>query len=104
LLKKNKRFDLKVLAEWDAEDVINLIKGFIYYERISLSDGFGSVTPVPQIFSIYCVKRGILTDDEFADWVLANSVNEYCPYGTNNHGAKSLAELSLIEKQFLKKN
>ena len=32
-----------------------------------------------------------------ADWILANSVNDYCPYGTNNHGAKSLAELSFIK-------
>ncbi len=87
----------EVLAEWNAADVLNLIKGFTYFEKISHSNGFGSVPPVPQIFTVYCEKKGVLTADEMADWILANSVNDYCPYGTNNHGAKSLAELSLIK-------
>lgn len=93
----------EVLAEWDAEEVLNLIKGFIYYERISLENGFGSIPPVPQIFSIYCGKKGIYTSDELADWILANSVNEYCPYGTYNYRAKSLDELSLIKKTISEK-
>lgn len=93
----------EVLAEWNAEDVLNLIKGFVYYEQISPANGFGSVPPVPQIFTIYCGKKGVLTADELADWILANSINEYCPYGTNNHGAKSLAELSLIKKTISEK-
>jgi hypothetical protein len=94
----------EVLAEWDVQDVLNLIKGFVYYERISLANRFASVPPMQQIFSIYCGKKGILTADDLADWILANSVNEYCPYGTNNHGAKTLVELSLINKTISEKN
>ena len=55
--------------------------------------GFGSVPPVANIFRIYSARVDEKDRDDLAEWVLANTVNDYCPYGTNNYGARGLAEL-----------
>jgi hypothetical protein len=31
--------------------------------------------------------------NQLADWILSNTCNDYTPYGTHNHGARSLDEL-----------
>lgn len=82
-----------VLANWGTEDIYCLIKGFIYIEKIAPRYGFGSVPPVAQIFHFYSGKVGASNQDLLANWILANTVNDYCPFGTHNHGAKSLDEL-----------
>lgn len=38
--------------------------------------------------------------DRFADWILRNTVNDYTPYGTSNHGARSLDELHQKDGQY----
>lgn len=91
----------EVLSEWSAEEISNLIKGFVYFEKLSPSNGFGSVAPTPQIFSVYSSRVRAIEIDALADWVLGNTVNEYCPFGTHNHGAKSLKELALKNYQIM---
>jgi len=86
----------ETLATWTLDEIFFLIKGFVYFERMSDSNGFGSVPPVPQIFSLYSSKVDQISADTLANWILANTVNEYCPFGTNNHGAKSLIHLEQI--------
>lgn len=87
-----KKWD-KVLADWSTEDLCNLIKGLVFIEKLAPSYGFGSVPPVPQIFHFYSSKADATDQDVFANWILANTANDYCPFGTHNHGAKSLEEL-----------
>ncbi len=86
----------RVVAGWEAAKVADLIKGFTYLER-NFNCRFGSVPPVANLFLVYSSLVEVSERDRLAEWVLVNTVNEYAPYGTHNHGARSLAELK--EKQ-----
>lgn len=86
----------RVVDGWDATQIAELIKGLTYYERIS-DFGFGSVPLVANLFHIYAAMVGAVERDQLADWVLRNTVNDYAPYGTSNHGARSLEELYKME-------
>jgi hypothetical protein len=89
----------ELLSSWDSMNLEQLIKGLVKLEALSSPNTFGSVSPVPQIFSLYCTRVDEVLVDALANWVLANTVNDYCPYGTHNYGAKSLIELSMLEQQ-----
>lgn len=82
----------RVIEGWDPARVADLIKGLTYFEKF-YGRGFGSVPPVANVFRIYAAMVDVKLRDDLAEWVLANTVNEYSPYGSNNHGARSLAEL-----------
>jgi hypothetical protein len=86
-----KKWD-QVVAGWDAVQVRELIQGLTYFERM-FNRGFGSVPPVANLFRIYASMVESEERDRFADWILRNTVNDYTPYGTSNHGARSLDEL-----------
>ena len=86
-----KKWD-QVVAGWDAVQVRELIRGLTYFERM-FNRGFGSVPPVANLFRIYASMVESDERDRFADWILRNTVNDYTPYGTSNHGARSLDEL-----------
>jgi hypothetical protein len=86
----------RVVEGWEAAQVADLIKGLTYFEKV-FNRGFGSVTPVAKVFHIYASLVDARVRDDLAEWVLANTVNEYSPYGTDNHGARNLAEL--LEKE-----
>jgi hypothetical protein len=85
-----------VVIGWKAEKIANLIKGMVYFESM-FDRGFGSVPPAANLFRIYACLVDAKERDRFAEWVLANTVNDYMPYGSNNHGARSLAELKKME-------
>ena len=88
---------------WDAGQISDLIKGLTYFEK-AYNRGFGSVPPVANVFRIYASRVDAKDRDDLAEWVLANTVNEYSPYGGHNHGARSLAELKEKEEaQFARK-
>ena len=87
-----------VLSDWLSQDIFYLIKGFVFFERLKPENNFGSVSPIPEIFSFYALISSQQESDFLADWVLANCVNYLCPFGSQNFGAKSLIELSLINK------
>jgi len=82
----------RVVENWDPVQITDLIKGLTYFEKVYIR-GFGSVTPVAKVFRIYGSLVGANDRNDLAEWVLANTVNSYSPYGSDNHGAKSLAEL-----------
>lgn len=82
-----------VVSGWEAAQVADLIKGLTYFERM-FDRGFGSVPPVANLFRIYASMVDTGERNRFADWVLANTVNDYSPFGTNNHGARSLEDLA----------
>lgn len=81
-----------VVEGWEAVQIADLIKGLTLFERV-FNRRFGSVPPVANVFRIYASIADVNDRDDLAEWVLVNTVNEYAPYGTNNHGARSLAEL-----------
>ena len=66
--------------------------------RAKRFEGFGSVLQVANVFRIYVSLVDTKERNDLAEWILANIVNEYAQYGTNNHGARSLAELKEKEK------
>jgi hypothetical protein len=82
----------RVVSGWDAAQVAELIKGLTYFERM-FDRGFGSVPPVANLFRIYAAMVDTNERDRIADWILRNTVNDYTPFGTSNHGARSLDEL-----------
>jgi len=86
----------RVVDGWEAAQVADLIKGLTYFERM-FDRQFGSVPPVANLFRIYASMVDSNERDRFADWVLRNTVNDYTPYGTSNHGARSLEELDRKE-------
>jgi len=90
-----KKWD-QVVAGWDSVQVRELIQGLTYFERM-FNRGFGSIPPVANLFRIYASMVGSEERDRFADWILRNTVNDYTPYGTSNHGARSLEELDRKE-------
>ena len=86
----------RVVGGWEAAQVADLIKGLTYFERM-FDRGFGSVPPVANLFHIYAAMVDAVERNRFADWVLANTVNDYSPFGTHNNGARSLGELAKKE-------
>jgi len=75
-----------------------LIRGITVAERDFPSFGGGSVSGV--IWTYRCLehrKQGKL--DALADWILAHTQNEYVPFGRNNGGARSLAELNAFHQR-----
>lgn len=86
-----KKWD-RVVEGWEAAHVADLIRGLTLFEKV-YNRGFGSVPPVANVFRIYASIVDVKDRDDLAEWVIANTVNEYAPYGTHNHGARSLAEL-----------
>lgn len=83
----------RVVSGWEAGKVADLIKGLTYFEWM-FDRKFGSVPPVAALFRIYASMVNKEQRDRFADWVLANTANDYTPFGTSNHGARSLDELA----------
>lgn len=73
------------------EDLIALIKSLTVGERQFNGWRTGSVSPVIRLFgklSSHDSSRA----EEIAGWVLSHTDNPYLPYGSNNHGAKSVEE------------
>ena len=90
----------QVVKDWNPAQVADLIRGLTYFERI-FDRGFGSVPPVANLFRIYAPMVDENERERFVDWILRNTVNDYTPYGTSNHGARSLEELQKREGAIL---
>lgn len=86
-----------VIHGWAAIDIADLIKGLTHFEK-AFKCGFGSVPPVAQIFSLYVSMVDADESNKLAEWILLNTVNDYVPYGTSNHGARSLSALKRINE------
>ena len=105
-LPQSREFDFlwrqweQVVNNWDPAQVADLIRGLTYFERM-FDRGFGSVPPVASLYRIYASMVGENERERFADWILRNTVNDYTPYGTSNHGARSLEEFHRREGAIL---
>ena len=69
-----------------------LIKTLTVLEKRLPNCRAGSVSPVIWLFQKLSERSG---DDlpELGDWILAHTDNPYLPYGSFNHGARSIREL-----------
>lgn len=68
-----------------------LIRALTVAERDFPSFGGGSVSGV--IWTFHCLeKRKQCRPDALADWILANTANDWAPFGNYNGGARSVAE------------
>ena len=93
----------EVLADWRLDDLTKLIKGFVLLESERDEFNHGSVPIVAPIFRIYERSAPKEQSDQLADWVLMNTNNDWSPYGTSNHGARSLLALRQWETRIAKK-
>lgn len=62
----------------------------------------GSVSPVIWLFRNLSERKfdGL---DQLADWILQHSSNPYLPFGSHNHGGKSLAEENMLALEAAKR-
>lgn len=87
---------LEAVSQLSESDAVFLIKALTKLEHYPNFKA-GSVSPVIWIF------RGLKNASErteLIDWILANTENDYLPFGSQNHGAKSLAEYRQISVDF----
>ena len=90
----------RVVGGWKSSEVADLIKGLTYFESM-FDRGFGSVPPVANLFRIYSSMVDETERDQFADWILRNTVNDYTPFGTNNYGTRNLKDLQQRQAELL---
>ncbi len=79
------------------EDVVALIKCLTIAEQVYDDWKAGSVSPVIWLFKNLSSREPEFSNN-VADWVLANTENDYLPFGTMNLGAKSLVEFAQFKK------
>lgn len=87
---------IEAISQLSESDTVFLIKALTKLERYP-DFRAGSASPVIWIF------RGLKNAAErvdLIDWILANTENDYLPFGSQNHGAKSLAEYRQISADF----
>jgi len=86
-----------VAEKLSKEDMVALIKCLTITESIYDDWKAGSVSPVIWLFKNLSSREPELSNN-VADWVLANTDNDYLPFGTMNLGAKSLIQFSQFKK------
>jgi hypothetical protein len=79
-------------------DVVAVIKGLVVLEQ-GLAWMGGSVAGAIWVFHVL-EGRDAIAAREVADWVLARTSNPYVPFGCDNRGAKSLAELAELDGEY----
>lgn len=71
------------------DELVALVKGLTLAELHHRWSG-GSVSSVIWTFR-EVQRRGLQLSEPLADWILSRSDNPYAPFGTQNHGARSMA-------------
>jgi hypothetical protein len=77
-------------ATLSTEQVVSLAKGLVLAEKLP-GWSCGSVDAAIWVFG-ELDRRKYDGLDSLADWILSRTHNPYVPFGTQNHGAKSLPE------------
>ncbi len=85
----------QIAQDLSEESLICLIKSLTVLEQQSNFKA-GSVAPV--IWLYRHVPNGRERID-LIDWILSHTKNDYLPFGSSNHGAKSFEELRLLSEQ-----
>jgi len=91
-----------ISANLTAHEIIALIKALTVTERDVAEMKAGSVSPVIWLYR-YLRQRFPGQYTELEDWVLRQTDNDYLPWGTSNHGARSLDEFRRFSEQVVKR-
>lgn len=75
-------------------DLVALIRTLTLAERDVRDWNAGSVSPIIWLYRVLLGRCDLADADALADWILTRSQNPYLPFGTNNHGARSLQQLA----------
>lgn len=81
----------------NASQLASLIKALTVLEQRITNWRAGSVSPVIWLFKKLS-ERSHEESLELADWILSHTDNPYLPFGSVNHGARSLSELRDLSK------
>ena len=84
----------EVAALLDDSQLIACVKALTVLERLP-NFRAGSVSPVIWLFRVL-EERSVDDLTVVVDWVLSHTANPYLPFGSNNYGARSLAELGAL--------
>jgi hypothetical protein len=95
----------KITDKLPINDIIGLAKGLTIMES-NFDDWFnGSVSPIIWIFRTVQGKNERMGND-LVDWILPRTRNPYVPFGSQNYGARSLAEYhqkNLLHKEMIRR-
>ena len=81
-----------------AQEIIALIKALTVAERMVPELKAGSVSPVIWLYR-HLRQRFPGEYTELEEWILRETVNNYLPWGTSNHGARSLDEFRRLSER-----
>lgn len=82
----------RAVADLADDDIVCLIKSLTKLEHYP-NYRAGSVSPVIWIFRTLPDARKRV---DLINWILANTNNDYLPFGSSNHGAKSIEEYHVL--------
>jgi hypothetical protein len=91
-----------VAATLDTGRLTALVMALSIAENAVLNFRSGSVSPVIWLFRNLAERKfdGL---DQLTDWILQHSSNPYLPFGSHNHGGKTLAEENLLALEAAKR-
>ena len=95
-------FWIGLAVNLSAKKIIALIKALTITERDVPKMKAGSVSPVIWLYSHLRLKFSA-EYSELEEWILQNTNNEYLPWGTSNHGARSLDEYRRLCSEIAKR-
>ncbi len=81
-----------------AQEIVALIKALTVTERDVPQMNAGSVSPVIWLYR-HLRQRFPGEYTELEKWILQHTNNDYLPWGTSNHGARSLDEYRRLSEQ-----
>ena len=81
-----------------AQEIIALIKALTVAEREVAEMKAGSVSPVIWLYR-HLRQRFPGDYTELEEWILRQTDNDYLPWGTSNHGARSLDEFRRVSEK-----
>ena len=95
-------FWTSIAADLTAQEIIALIKALTVTERDVAEMKAGSVSPIIWLYR-HLRQKFPGQYIELEEWVLRQTDNDYLPWGTSNHGARSPDEFRQFSEQVAKR-
>jgi hypothetical protein len=87
----------EITREMPIDDMVALVKGLVLAEDYHRWIG-GSVAAAIWVFRELVMRNPALADD-VANWILPRTSNPWVPFGSQNHGARSVDEYSTVQQR-----
>jgi hypothetical protein len=97
-MRQSPNFWIDIGATLSAQEIIALIKALTVTEREVPKMKAGSVSPVIWLCK-HLRQRFPGEYTELEEWILKETDNDYLPWGTSNHGARSLDEFRRLSSK-----